>query len=508
MDRESRLVVKSQHLRRPVHAPSARQLRAITRNRIEVAHKGAMARAYHPKFAPRFAAMPDFYDGPDVSRYQGASAIDSFDLAILNIEDPNVVDKAIWCNDRLIPWDIYKWGFPGQTGGQMFGRAKSLVDALPVGFRLPRYWLDYEEGGVEPWQIGDWYTACDQAGVGGGLYAYKNLIEVQGLRGTPGKGFWVAYYPERNDGSYYPAMSDWARSVGADGHQYTSTNGTLDQNVFFDPAWFTGGAVPGVPTRPGVRFPFDGSYPITSPYGMRYSPTTGLWSMHSGIDFGLPEGTPVLACARGTIYYVATEAAAGNVVDQYLDGPGLPQKAAYFHLSQQIAQVGQHVEPGDLIGLSGQTGAVTGAHLHFAMGNDPNPFAGGAVDPTPYLEAGLGGGTILPNFDNLATNLRAQQGDNAMATAVFMGADVTEVVDDDGNLRHSSRGGFGVWAPKDEVILAGICHPGRQPSIAVHGELLAVYVVHRDGHLMSVTWDPVNGWRDTNAVPFSPPLGS
>ena len=117
--------------------------------------------------------------------------------------------------------------------------------------------------------------------------------------------------------------------------------------------------------------------PITSPYGMRVHPITGVRKLHDGTDFGVPCGTPVHAAGAGTVVGRSTDPAYGRriVIDH---GGGI--ETSYNHLSAQAVSVGQRVAAGDVIGRSGTTGLSTGCHLHFMAVKGGRP-----VDPMGYL---------------------------------------------------------------------------------------------------------------------------
>jgi len=85
---------------------------------------------------------------------------------------------------------------------------------------------------------------------------------------------------------------------------------------------------------------------------------------HGGTDIGVPEGTPVIATNRGRVVMVKQLAVHGNmiIVDH---GGGL--LSGYAHLSKFSVSEGQEVNAGDVLGLSGNTGLSTGAHLHWEI---------------------------------------------------------------------------------------------------------------------------------------------
>jgi murein DD-endopeptidase MepM/ murein hydrolase activator NlpD len=86
--------------------------------------------------------------------------------------------------------------------------------------------------------------------------------------------------------------------------------------------------------------------------------------IHSGVDYALAVGTPVLAIADGTVVVAEDLFFTGNAV--FVDhGDGLI--GMYFHLSEMKVQAGQDVKKGEPLGLSGGTGRVSGPHLHLGV---------------------------------------------------------------------------------------------------------------------------------------------
>ena len=134
--------------------------------------------------------------------------------------------------------------------------------------------------------------------------------------------------------------------------------------------------------------PFAGSYPITQAFGANPGAYArfGL-AGHNGVDWGVPEGTAVLAAESGIISKVDYETGGyGNYVEiDHLNG----LRTIYAHLSATKARVGQLIDAGMIVGLSGNTGNSTGPHLHFTVkvkGQEANGYKG-AVDPLPLLDA-------------------------------------------------------------------------------------------------------------------------
>ncbi|TLM84177.1 M23 family metallopeptidase [Pseudarthrobacter sp. NamE5] len=116
-----------------------------------------------------------------------------------------------------------------------------------------------------------------------------------------------------------------------------------------------------------------------SPFGYRVSPITGgSGDFHRGQDYVAQCGTSVLAAATGTVTFVGWHQYGGGnrvVVDH---GNGL--ETTYNHLSSFSVTEGQTVSRGDVLALSGTTGASTGCHLHFEV-----QVNGEVVDPTGWL---------------------------------------------------------------------------------------------------------------------------
>jgi murein DD-endopeptidase MepM/ murein hydrolase activator NlpD len=102
---------------------------------------------------------------------------------------------------------------------------------------------------------------------------------------------------------------------------------------------------------------------ITSEFGSGRLFNGKMTSRHLGVDFRGAVGEPVRAANRGVVALVDNFFLAGNVV--YINhGGGLV--TAYFHLSKPLVSVGDRVTRGQVIGLVGATGRVTGPHLHWA----------------------------------------------------------------------------------------------------------------------------------------------
>ena len=141
-------------------------------------------------------------------------------------------------------------------------------------------------------------------------------------------------------------------------------------------------AVPRI-VRRGTRVPPTFIKPIsggvlTSSYGRRNAPTAGASTNHQGTDWATPVGTAVVASCGGTVTRAGWASGYGYVV--YIQHEG-GRETRYAHLSRVLVSVGEQVEQGERIALSGNTGRSTGPHLHFEI-----RINGVAVNAVDYLE--------------------------------------------------------------------------------------------------------------------------
>ena len=111
---------------------------------------------------------------------------------------------------------------------------------------------------------------------------------------------------------------------------------------------------------------------------------------HNGVDYGIPNGTPINSAASGTVAQVSFENGGyGNYVKITHKDRSKTYHTYYAHLASAAVAAGQAVKAGQLIGYSNNTGASTGPHLHFGLKIDgENPAYKGYVDPMPYFTAG------------------------------------------------------------------------------------------------------------------------
>lgn len=139
-------------------------------------------------------------------------------------------------------------------------------------------------------------------------------------------------------------------------------------------------------------------YPyLSSSYGWRRNPVTGQYSMHEGLDFAAPPGTPIVAASGGVVIEAKYQSGYGNMVE--IDhGGGLLTR--YAHAQRLLVKQGDLVERGQHVALVGSSGRSTGPHLHFEV-----RLAGQPLDPKLFLDskgttppalASAGGGPATP----------------------------------------------------------------------------------------------------------------
>jgi murein DD-endopeptidase MepM/ murein hydrolase activator NlpD len=119
----------------------------------------------------------------------------------------------------------------------------------------------------------------------------------------------------------------------------------------------------------------------TDSFGTRRMFNGKLASIHTGMDFRAASGTVVRASNSGTVVLARRLYYEGNCV---IVDHGLGLFTLSMHFSRIDVKEGQHVAPGQRLGLSGATGRVTGPHLHWAV-----RWQGASLDPAKLLQLDL-----------------------------------------------------------------------------------------------------------------------
>lgn len=151
----------------------------------------------------------------------------------------------------------------------------------------------------------------------------------------------------------------------------SNSGGSSSSNPVVDPAgdWY---------------WPLPGYYYISSVYGGRYHPITGVWETHTGTDIPAPGGTPIQCAKEGVVTTVVPESAGSSYGNYCIVYHGNGYATLYAHMqSVPNVTVGQTVSAGQVIGYVGTTGSSTGNHLHFELRINGNRAS--ALDLYPNL---------------------------------------------------------------------------------------------------------------------------
>lgn len=143
--------------------------------------------------------------------------------------------------------------------------------------------------------------------------------------------------------------------------------------------------LPGRELRPDerdlfLRVRFEDPLPggrVSSRFGYRRHPVTGVGSMHYGIDLASDYGTPVVAAADGTVMGIDRDPWLGLSVRLAHRGG---YETRYAHLQESLVRPGQSLTQGAILGYVGSTGLSTGPHLHFEI-----RYRSEARDPEQYI---------------------------------------------------------------------------------------------------------------------------
>ncbi|GHT96372.1 hypothetical protein FACS1894141_6450 [Spirochaetia bacterium] len=176
------------------------------------------------------------------------------------------------------------------------------------------------------------------------------------------------------DGIFYTVqkgdtLGDIASKYGTDVQALETVNELFSDTLSLNASLFIPGAKlewDSLQEINGELFIWPVSYRyITSQYGYRPSPFTGVRQFHSGLDIGAPMGAPIKAAMAGRVTTVGYDAASfGNyVVITHHSG----YRTLYGHMSVVRVKSGAYVSTGERIGDVGSTGLSTGPHLHFTV---------------------------------------------------------------------------------------------------------------------------------------------
>lgn len=142
----------------------------------------------------------------------------------------------------------------------------------------------------------------------------------------------------------------------------------------------------GLATLWGLGWPLPPGTRITSPFGERVHPVTGAKTNHDGVDLAAETGTMLRSPARARVLHVGEDAVSGlyMVLDH---GHGV--QSVSCHLSESLIKRGENADNGSSYARSGQSGRVTGPHLHYGVrvgGRFVDPVAASRRAPPPDVK--------------------------------------------------------------------------------------------------------------------------
>lgn len=178
--------------------------------------------------------------------------------------------------------------------------------------------------------------------------------------------------------NYIAKLSDTEKDIQAQIDEYNARFDEINKEILSL-------AMQGIDTQyigGELAWPIPGYTRITSKYGMRTHPITGVYKLHTGVDVSAPMGANFVAANDGIIVKAEYNSAYGNMV--IIDhGGGV--STLYAHGSEIMVQVGQSVKRGETVVLKvGSTGYSTGPHAHFEV-----RLNGVTTDPLPYITNGI-----------------------------------------------------------------------------------------------------------------------
>jgi murein DD-endopeptidase MepM/ murein hydrolase activator NlpD len=133
-----------------------------------------------------------------------------------------------------------------------------------------------------------------------------------------------------------------------------------------------------------IVYPLPEPVSVTSRFGWRRHPVTGVRRFHAGVDLGAGQGTPIIASRSGRV--TAADRMGGYGLAVVMEQPDGSHDTLYAHMSQILVRPGQRIQAGTVIGRVGSTGLSTGPHLHYEARQKTNS-GWTPVDPGGQLEA-------------------------------------------------------------------------------------------------------------------------
>jgi murein DD-endopeptidase MepM/ murein hydrolase activator NlpD len=179
-------------------------------------------------------------------------------------------------------------------------------------------------------------------------------------------------------GQTYKSSGVATDGVSREGFKATSEDVLAQLNAVAADAGYT------VNNSGPIRWPFDAPVPLGDLFGPRVAPCSGCSTFHNGTDFETGDKAPVYAVAAGTVTVSDMDGSLGQNIAISHSVNGLVFTSVYGHLTagSEKVQVGDTITEGELIGLTGSTGASTGPHLFLEIDIDGSP-----VDSLAWMKA-------------------------------------------------------------------------------------------------------------------------
>ena len=278
-------------------------------------------------------------------------------------EEPLPETRVMWEPKNAMPGEPITIGYSYSPGAEARGLQAVLLDSRGRRLvRTPFFSLDTEEEGHKL------LAAILPVPIGAG--AGEALIRIESGAGT------IMDLPFTIDRRDFPSETISLNQENTDLRTLPDPQRTRESEQLWAILSSVGNVIySGGPFEPPVT-----STRRTSRYGHQrvyhYIDDTTDSSIHAGIDFGVPTGTEVKACAAGKVVLARYRILTGySVVVEHL--PAV--YSLYYHLDSLIVTEGAIVETGELLGYSGSTGLSTGPHLHWEIRSsgenaDPDAF--------------------------------------------------------------------------------------------------------------------------------------
>lgn len=212
-----------------------------------------------------------------------------------------------------------------------------------------------------------------------GIQEFKELLSLVGVESeTDSEKLLIVYQAYHIDRGYIDFANGTYSAGNAKSYCDTNNLGEHFNYSFAEQVSFYLQAFGNGVSAAGFIYPLKDFHNISSPYGYRYSPTTGKYELHSGTDFPAPKGTPVLASMDGIVQKAGWLGGYGNCVVLKHNAQFVTY---YAHNTSLVVKVGDQVKQGQIIAYVGSTGNSTGPHCHFEI-----RVSGKTADPMSYLK--------------------------------------------------------------------------------------------------------------------------